>query len=91
MDQKRNLMIEKNDVPAIARAVSELVSRCVTAAMATVRTRIDQLEKRLSEIPAGPQGLKGIDGAPGLNGKDAVVDTSAIIAAVVKGRRKRPS
>lgn len=54
----------------MAAAVIAAVRRGIAATAAELGGRIDALEKRIAEIPAGPKGDTGEKGDPGLPGKD---------------------
>lgn len=58
------------DYGAFADGVFKAVEGYVAKTLATITQRLDAFDQRIKEIPAGPQGPIGKDGAPGLDGKD---------------------
>lgn len=55
-----------------AKAIAAVVRDYFARAVEPINKRIDELLEKISQIPAGPPGLNGKDGADGVNGKDGL-------------------
>lgn len=65
-------MLATREIAALMRSVAAVVKEHVGSAVAVVTQRMDLLERRIGDIPAGPQGEPGPagkDGAPGVAGE----------------------
>lgn len=65
-------MLATREIAALMRSVAGVVKEHVGASFASLSQRMDEIERRIEEIPAGPQGESGpagADGAPGVAGE----------------------
>lgn len=62
-------MLDRDDLNAIATSLGRVTRDYVTAAIATIKVRLDDFEIRLKAIPAGEKGEKGEPGPPGPSGQ----------------------
>lgn len=61
-------MIDKRELSALVQSVGSVMRQYVEARWTTLTERLNQFEKQLSEIPAGPRGEKGDVGERGESG-----------------------